>query len=228
VTARLGESTDTGDADGNVIETASVPSLDADEWTRILQSFVGDTRQVPPMYSALKKNGKRLYELARTGQIVEREARPVRIRSIELIESSGSRLMFRVHCSKGTYVRSLVEDIAKAAGTVAHTSALHRETVGNFRAADMLDLPGAEKAAHAGGNELRNYLLPADSALSDWPEAQIEHQEAERFCAGQRVRVNSPAGAEPNLVRVYGDERRFLGIGERSEDGWLAPKRVFR
>ena len=104
VTARLGAVTDTGDGDGQVIDTAAVPDLSQAEWEALLAGFVGDTEQVPPMYSALKKDGKRLYELARQGQIVERQPRAVRISVIDLLEARGERLVFRVHCSKGTYI----------------------------------------------------------------------------------------------------------------------------
>jgi tRNA pseudouridine55 synthase len=228
VAAKLGEATDTGDADGKVIATAGIPSLDRSGWQHVLDTFVGPIMQVPPMYSALKKNGKRLYELARQGQVVDRDARPVRINRIDLLEVSGSRLVFRVSCSKGTYVRSLVEDIARAAGTVAHTASLHRETVGGFNAEDMLDLAAAEKAAEGDATALHKCLLPADSALADWPEACLSDDNAVWFRGGQRVHC---AGGQPSvvgLVRVYRDDRTFLGVGELGKDGWLAPKRVFR
>ena len=127
VTAKLGRTTDTGDADGQEIATAEVPEMSRDEWLAVLHGFRGESMQVPPMYSALKKDGKRLYELARKGEVVEREPRPITIHDIELLELAGSRLVFRVSCSKGTYVRTLVEDIASRAGTVAHTASFHRE-----------------------------------------------------------------------------------------------------
>ena len=135
VTAKLGTATDTGDADGAATATADVPVLSAEDWRGILNSFLGESMQVPPMYSALKKDGTRLYKLARKGEVVEREPRPIRVKEIELLEIAGQRLVFRVRCSKGTYVRTLVEDIAREAGTVAHTARLHRETVGGRRAA---------------------------------------------------------------------------------------------
>lgn len=227
VTARLGEATDTGDADGKVVATAPVPAIDSAGWRQILNSFTGTIMQVPPMYSALKKDGKRLYELARKGQVVERKARPVHINSIDLLEASGTRLVFRVSCSKGTYVRTLVEDIARAAGTVAHTEILHREAVGRFGAADMLDLATAEKAAEGDPAALRERLLPADSALADWPEASLEAEDAARFSGGQRVRCAGADHLAGRLVRVYRNDRVFLGVGEFGSDGWLAPKRVF-
>ena len=226
VTAKLGEATDTGDADGKITETADIPNLQRRDWERVFEQFCGEIEQVPPMYSALRKDGKRLYELARKGQVVDREARSVRIYEMGLLEISGNRLVLRVHCSKGTYVRTLVEDIARAAATVAHTAGLHRETVGDFRAEDMLDLAGAERVAEAGPEALRSRLLPADRALSSWPDCHVPEDAAGRFCSGQAVAVavNGPEG----LVRVYAGEERFLGVGRLDSNSMLAPRRIFR
>lgn len=226
VSAKLGTATDTGDATGVETAAAAVPSLSADEWAEILLQFRGESMQVPPMYSALKKDGKRLYELARKGQVVEREARPIRIHEIDLLEIAGSRLVFRVRCSKGTYVRALVEDIAVAAGTVAHTAQLHRETVGDFHADEMLDLERAEAVAAEGPEALRGLLLPADRALARLPEVRLESAAGSRFCSGQ-VLASSPTDIA-GLCRVYADGGRFLGVGELDNDGRLAPRRVFR
>ncbi|NOX70296.1 MAG: tRNA pseudouridine(55) synthase TruB [Gammaproteobacteria bacterium] len=226
VTARLGEATDTGDADGQVIETAPVPALDSEAWQAIIAGFVGDIEQVPPMYSALKKDGKRLYELARQGITVERPPRKLRIHDIRMLESRGNRLVLRVHCSKGTYIRTLVEDIAKAAGTLAHAASLHRENVGDFRAADMLDFSTVVAIVAADGPEgLRDRLLPPDTALASWSEVAIDSSAAGKFSGGQSVPV---AEAGTGLVRVYDDQRVFLGVGELSMAGELAPRRVFR
>lgn len=224
VTARLGARTDTADADGEVIETATVPTLNAEEWCAILAQFTGEILQVPPMYSALKKNGKRLYELARKGQVVEREARPVTIHCIDLLENSGTRLVLTVSCSKGTYIRTLVEDIAAAAGTVAHTSKLHRETVGTFRSEDMLDMSGAEQAAIDGPDDLRERLLPADVALAAWPACRLAAADVERFCGGQAVPSDSTG---VGLSKVYDADSTFLGIGQVRADGVVLPKRIF-
>lgn len=224
VTARLGEATDTADADGKVIETASVPALEYDDWAKIVAGFVGDIEQVPPMYSALKKDGKRLYELARQGITVERAARKLKIYEIQLLEARGNRLVLRVHCSKGTYIRTLVEDIAKAAGTVAHTASLHRESLGDFRAVDMLDLPSAAVMAADGPKGLRERLMPADIALASWPEVNIDVEAGTKFSGGQSVPV---AATGIGLVKVYNAERVFLGVGELSGTQQLAPKRVF-
>ena len=225
VTAKLGSATDTGDATGSVTESADVPRLTADQWKEVLERFLGESLQVPPMYSALKKDGKRLYELARKGETVERKPRPIRIDSIELLEAAGTRLVFRVRCSKGTYVRSLVEDIARAAGTVAHTARLHRETVADFRADEMVDLAVMEESAAEGPERLRERLLPPDRALEALPEVSLDDARAERFCGGQPVTAGA-TGPE-GLARVYGEEQVFLGVGEFCGDGRVAPRRIF-
>jgi tRNA pseudouridine55 synthase len=139
------------------------------------------------MYSALKQGGKRLYELARKGETVERESRPIRIHAIEMLEIAGARLVFRVACSKGTYVRTLVEDIAAKVGTVAHTASLHRETVGEFGAGDMLDLSTLEADAAAGAEVLQRRLLPPDAALKGFPALELDATMAAKFSAGQEI-----------------------------------------
>ena len=225
VTARIGSATDTGDAEGQRVATAPIPEMSTEDWDVILQGFRGESMQVPPMYSALKKDGKRLYELARKGETVERQPRRIRIDEIRMLELAGPRLVFRVHCSKGTYVRTLVEDIAKRAGTVAHTVRLHRESVGTFRAEDMLDLATVEQLAENGPEALRERLLAADAALAELPPVMIDAVTGERFSGGQAVEVTDTVGN--GLARVYGAEQRFLGVGELAGDGRLAPRRVF-
>jgi len=226
VTAKLGTATDTGDADGSeTIDTAEVPNLSFEEWNDVLQEFLGESMQVPPMYSALKKDGKRLYELARQGEVVEREPRKIRIDEIRLLEAAGTRLVFRVTCSKGTYVRTLVEDIAKKAGTVAHTARLHRESVGDFRAEDMLDLASVEASIDDDREGFRASLLGPDVALTGFPAIELDVSESKRFSGGQAVQVVEDG--MKGLARVYEAGSRFLGVGELSGDGWLAPRRVF-
>lgn len=225
VVARLGVGTDTGDADGSVIETAAVPSLTGDEWRERLEAFVGDSEQVPPMYSALKKDGKRLYELARQGETVEREARQIAISAIDLLEIAGTRLVFRVTCSKGTYIRTLVEDIALSVGTVAHTRRLHRESVAGFAGAEMLSLGKVERNVESGVSA-SEWLMPPDEALAWMPAAMLPAAEAvERFLQGQVVPCE--AGDEGQLTRVYGPGRKFLGVGELETASSVAPKRIF-
>lgn len=224
VTARLGSATDTGDADGKEIKTAAVPELSAEDWDGILQGFLGQSMQIPPMYSALKKDGIRLYKLARKGEVVEREPRSIRIDEIRLLEVAGTRLVFRVACSKGTYIRVLVEDIAHKAGTVAHTARLHRESVGDFKSDAMLDMSAVEALAEQGPEPLRAKLLPADVALANMPGVTVSADDAARFCGGQQVAAEGQKG----LARVYASGHKFLGVGELSGDGQLAPRRVFR
>jgi tRNA pseudouridine55 synthase len=227
VTARLGTATSTGDEDGGeTVATAEVPELSFEEWDEILQGFEGESMQVPPMYSALRKDGKRLYELARKGEVVEREPRPIRIDEIRLLEAAGSRLVFRATCSKGTYIRVLVEDIARRAGTVGHTIRLHRESVGGFRAEDMVDMAAIEAQAVEDRDALRAGLLSPDVALAGMPAEKLATPDGDRFSAGQTVRV--AAGGETGPVRVYTAGGEFLGVGERSGDGMLAPRRVFK
>ncbi|MCH8944795.1 MAG: tRNA pseudouridine(55) synthase TruB [Proteobacteria bacterium] len=226
VTAKLGIATNTGDADGKETSTAAVPELSADDWDAILQGFSGESTQIPPMFSALKKNGKRLYELARRGETVERDPRPVRINEIRLLEIAGSRLVFRVSCSKGTYIRVLVEDIARVAGTVAHTARLHRESVGDFAAVDMLDMAVVEDLAAQDIEALRAKLLPPDVALASMQMVSINAAEAANFSAGQSVVV--AAAQATGLTRVYGAGRKFIGVGEVTCNGQLAPRRVFQ
>ena len=225
VVAKLGSATDTGDAEGSVTESAAVPDLTEAEWRTLLQGFLGASEQVPPMYSALKQGGKRLYELARRGEVVDRDARPITIHEIALLEIRGRRLVFRVRCSKGTYVRTLVEDIARRAGTVAHTAHLHRESVRPFDAAAMVDLAVLERLAEADRAALQAALLPVDAGLQAWPQVLLSAEETDAFMMGQRV---AKASGILGLVRVYGAQSRFLGIGDIGEDGRVAPRRVFR
>lgn len=227
VTARLGTATTTGDADGGeVTEKAEVPDLTFEAWDKILQGFLGESMQVPPMYSALKKDGKRLYELARKGETVEREPRSIRIDQMQLLEVAGSRLVFRVTCSKGTYVRTLVEDIAGLAGTVAHTARLHRESVARFESEDMIDLTTVEARVEQDKQALVADLLPPDAALTGMEAVEVDATDGPAFSGGQALRV--AAGGKAGLVRVYQAGDRFLGVGELSGDGLLAPRRVFQ
>ncbi len=222
VRACLGERRDTGDSEGRVIATAEPPALDAVGWQALLARFTGEIEQVPPMYSALKKDGRRLYELAREGREVEREPRRVRIRSLQLIAVESDELVFRVRCSKGTYIRTLVEDIAAAAGSLASTRALRRVAVGPFGGADMVTLETLERA---GAESLERCLQPVDAALADWPSAEVDAAAAGRFLQGQQVPAEYTA--RDGHLRVYDEAGRFLGVGEIPFPGVVRPRRVF-
>ena len=225
VTARLGERTDTADADGEVIATAPVPPLDEAAVREVLTGFLGDIEQVPPMYSALKHQGRRLYDLARAGEEVERKARRVRIFLLSLESLAVDSLALDVRCSKGTYVRTLVEDVAAALGTLGHVTALRRLGVGPYEKRPMYTLAELEATLEAGGQSaLDALLLPVDSAIADWPVVNLDADMSFYIRRGQPVLV--PRAPSDGLVRLYSDAGEFLGIGEVAEDGRIAPRRL--
>jgi len=223
-TARLGQATDSGDIDGAVIRECSVPALDDTRIRETLANFLGPIEQVPPMYSALKHQGRPLYALARQGITVERKPRPVTIHALELNSWSAPLLEFEVRCSKGTYVRTLAEDIAARLGTCAHLTALRRLSVGLFRERDMLSLQEVERLASQAG--LERTLLPVDAGLSHWPVVRLAADAEARFRHGNTVEASQEA-AETGVVRVYGLSGQCLGLGEVSRTGQVRPLRVF-
>lgn len=226
VRARFGSRTDTADADGKVVEESRITEVSQIALETALSKFRGDIQQVPPMYSALRKDGRRLYELAREGREVEREPRPVTIHSLDIEEYDPTHPVLRVRCSKGTYVRTLVEDIAAAAGTLGHVAALRRLTVEPFPDDGLVSLTALEQAAEAGGMEaLDRFLLPIDAALDGWPSIYLTKDEA--YYVRQGHPVHTRVADESGRVRIYDEARRFLGIGEVLRDGRLAPKRLF-
>lgn len=224
VTCRLGQRTATADAEGEVTETRPVPSLDERLIERALARFRGDILQVPPMYSALRHQGQRLYDLARDGIEVPREARPLTILELKLTGYTADTLSLEVRCSKGTYIRTLAEDIAEAMGTCAHVTMLRRLAVGPFELGSaMYSLTDIEALTQEGVEALDPLLLPADSAVTHWPKAELTGDAAWYFTKGQPVFVaGAPSGGQ---MRVYADGR-FLGVGEIAEDGRLAPRRL--
>jgi tRNA pseudouridine55 synthase len=226
VVSRLGVATDSGDADGAVTEERPAPVPDAQTLAAALARFRGEIEQVPPMYSALKQDGQRLYRLARRGLEVEREPRRVTIHSLELDAYDWPELAFTVTCSKGTYVRALVVDIAAAAGTVGHVTALRRLAVAPFAASEMRTLDALEARLDAGGFEaIDEWLLPTDNALAAWPGLTLQAEQAERLKHGQSV------AAEPawptGRVRMYGPRGAFVGVGEVLAEGRLVGRRIF-
>ena len=224
VQARFGSRTDTADAEGAVVETnprCSVPLLDLAAAVKTLE---GPISQVPPMYSALKQGGQRLYALARAGREVPREARPVHIHAF-VVESYDSHApVLRVRCSKGTYVRTLVEDLAAILGTLAHVIALRRLAVAPYGGHPMLPMAVVEAAAHDGSAALDSLLQPLDSVLPQWPELHLGHEEALRVRLGNSSVV--PDAHAPGPVRIYGPGRLFLGVGEVLPEGRVIPRRL--
>lgn len=225
VVGRLGVATDTGDADGTVVERHEREPVAATDVTAAAARFLGEIEQVPPMYSALKHGGRRLYELARQGVTVERAARRVRITELTVTRYEWPELELTVTCSKGTYIRSLVIDLAAALGTVGHVTALRRLAVGPFEEADLLSLESLEALAAEGEEALDRVLLPIDHALHGWPSVELETEAGARFLHGQAV----PAEASwpPGAVRVYAGGE-LLGLGEIGANRALAPKRMLR
>lgn len=224
VTGRLGIATDTGDADGRVVSRAEVPSVDAAAFCCVLEGFRGEIEQTPPMYSALKHRGQPLYKLARKGVEVERAPRVVRIHALELEAWDGQRFTCRVGCSKGTYIRSLVMDIAAALGSVGHVEALRRLEVEPFSADDMLSLQALAQRRDAGMDALDATLLACDAALAAWPSVRLGPDSAAKLRQGQRPPAVPDWPVGP--VRIYASGGEFLGIGDVDEAGRLVARRL--
>ena len=222
-TAKLGEATTTGDIEGEVIQTCPVPEIDTSKLVQTLQEFVGDIEQVPPMYSALKHEGKPLYEYARAGIEIERPARPVTIHAIRLVGWQSPELSFEVHCSKGTYIRTLAEDIAKELDSCAHLVQLRRTSVEPFESLPMVSLEQLQEAKEQGG--LENYLLPVDVGLNDWPRVNLDADQHTKFMHGNHFPF-SVEGVSVGKVRVYGPDDNLLGLADLSAINILNPSKV--
>lgn len=222
VLIRLGVITDSGDLEGRVIQTNPVPDFVEQTITRVLQQFSGAITQVPPMYSALKHDGKRLYELARAGKVVERKPRQVTLFDLQLLSYQGANLKLSVNCSKGTYIRSLAEDIGMALGCGATVAELRRTGVGRFNIADAYTFEQLQNCS--GTQNLLDFLLPVDRPLSDIPEIKLAQDQADFVKQGGRIKLASPTFS--GTVRMY-YESFFIGIGELSRQGELQPKRIF-
>jgi tRNA pseudouridine55 synthase len=221
-TVELGARTDTGDAEGAVVERAVVPPLEPARLEAVLARFRGTIQQVPPMYSALKRGGRPLYELARQGIEVERAARTIEIQRLELVAVRGSAIDLVCECAKGTYVRVLGEDIARALGTLGHLTRLHRAWVQPFRELPMVSLEVAQAGAEHG-----KHLLPPDAALQRLPQAWLTDEQVTALRHGQAVRSGNPPEAEPGRrTRLYAPEGTFLGLAEILPDGRLQPRRL--
>lgn len=217
-TLQLGSATDSGDKDGAVIAEAPVPELAKADIESVLQRFLGDQTQIPPMYSALKHQGKPLYEYARAGIEIERPARPIRIDLLTLKSYSQNVLQFDVLCSKGTYVRTLAEDIAKALGTLGHLTALHRIQTGSLKANQMVTLEQIEA-------DLAGCLLPYDLPLEHLQALHLSEQDTDKIQHGGKLAIDRP---QTDWVRLYDPNNRFIGIGEwQLEKQLLKPKRLF-
>ncbi len=218
-TLRLGVTTDTADAEGRVLETRPV-AVDAERWRIAMADFRGEIEQIPPMHSALKRDGKPLYEYARQGIELERAPRHVTIHRLELLSFAGDEAIIDVDCSKGTYVRTLAADIGEALGCGAHLIALRRTRIGDLDVAGASTLADLE-ALPASIRDDR--LSPVDTLLANLPVVRLDARESERILHGQGVRWGGVPGGR---YRLYAANDGFIGLGEQSADGWLNPRRL--
>ena len=221
---RLGVSTETGDADGEVIAQVDATAITQTQVSDVLEHFVGEIEQIPSMYSALKHQGQPLYKLARQGIEVERAPRTVTIYSAELLQFAEAYIELRVHCSKGTYIRSLAEDLGAALGCGGHVSALRRLAAGPYAEAQAVTL---EQVSVIGDpQEMDALLLPVASAVGSWPSVRLHEDTAHYVRQGQPVQVaHAPTHG---WVQIFesAEEDRFLGVGEVLTDGRIAPRRL--
>lgn len=216
---QLGTITNTGDLEGEILARREV-TTDADSIERALERFRGESEQVPPMYSALKHAGKPLYALARRGENVERAPRRIRIERLEMLWCRGDRVELRIRCSKGTYIRSLAEDLGRAIGCGACVATLRRSATAGFTLAESVTL---ETLASCSGAERDARLLPPDVLLADLPELRLAAVGEARLRHGQAVALESTLTGR---CRVYGEHGRFLGIGTIGPGGELRPLRL--
>jgi tRNA pseudouridine55 synthase len=223
-TCRLGVVTTTGDAEGAVIATRPVGPLSREQVESALQRFTGVIEQIPPMYSALKRQGQPLYKLARQGIEVEREPRQVTVHELRLLRLENEELECVMRCSKGTYVRTLAADLGEVLGCGAHISALRRTAVEPYDASRMVTLDALRERAEQGLAVLDEVLLPLDSTVMQWPAVRVRGDAAFYLRQGQPVLV--PHAPTQGWVRLYEGEQSFLGLGEILDDGRVGPRRL--
>ena len=226
VTAHFGVRTSTSDAEGEVISEKPV-SHSLAELEQAMQGFRGDILQVPTMFSALKYQGQPLYRYARQGIEVPREARPISIFRFELLKHSDKTADFLVHCSKGTYIRTLIDDLGEALGCGAHVAALHRTQVGPFTAEQMISpaqLDALAEPCHQSGDfsAMDNLLLPLDAGITAMPAVQLTAAEQHRLQHGQSCQLQQP---DISAIKLLGPDQVFFGIGQ-IEQGVLSSRRL--
>lgn len=224
-TVHLGVMTDTGDTEGEVIATHAV-DVSTEQIEAVLATLRGQIHQVPPMYSALKRDGKPLYAYAREGVTLEREARAVTIHALELLAYQAPELRISVTCSKGTYIRVLGEDIGKALGCGAHLTALRRTRIAQIELAAAMSL---EQLSAMSPEQLNQQLQPVDALLSNFPRIDLNEDLSHRFLQGQRLALGK-AGVESTVssgrLRVYGHQQQLLGTAQMQPGAVLAPERL--
>lgn len=225
VTAKLGERTDTSDAEGQIVESRDV-NVKTPEILTALERFRGNILQVPTMFSALKYNGKPLYEYARQGIMVEREARPITIFELNFIEYNAPYLTLEVHCSKGTYIRTLVDDLGETLGCGAHVTMLRRTAVADYPTEKMLDWNALQALAESQDLSLLDaLLLPMDTAVAKLPALTLNESQTQGIGFGQRVKFDNPNRLQ-GQVRLFSHENRFLGVAVIDENNVIRPQRL--
>ncbi len=221
---KLGVVTTTGDAEGEVTESHDYTPFSRQQLEAVVGRFTGEIEQIPPMYSAIKHKGQRLYKLAHQGLEVEREPRRITIYSLELRDFGDDFIAVEVLCSKGTYIRTLAEDMGKALGCGAHVKALRRTGVGPFEASQMIALERLEQLAEKDFDALDAVLVPMEAALAGWPDVRLPENAAFYLKKGQPVLV--PKSPTRGWVRLFASGDRFIGAGEVLDDGRIAPRRL--
>ena len=223
VRIRLGAETDTADVEGTVTLTRPVPALTEALIEQVLKNFRGEGEQIPPMYSALKHQGQRLYDLARKGLEVDRPARSITIHSLTLLRFDATSMELDVHCSKGTYIRTLAEDIGRRLGCGGHVEVLQRTAVGSLKVMDALTIDQLEVMTQ---DERDKVLMPMDELVSYLPVVEVNEAMSLMFCQGNPLFV--PQAPSQGWVRLYGRSAGFLGLGEVLDDGRIGPRRMFQ
>ena len=225
VRIKLGVATETGDADGDVISRSEASHITRQDIDRVLVAFRGEIQQVPSMYSALKHNGQPLYKLARQGIEVPRTARFVQIYSNEVVGYEQAQIELEIHCTKGTYIRTIAEDIGNALKVGAHVTELRRRSAGPFTENDLITIEFLEKERENGS--LDRFLMPTASAVGEWPEVRLSDATSFYLKQGQPVQVShAPSSGWVRLSENDGQEVNFLGVGEVLDDGRVAPRRL--
>ena len=225
VRGKLGENTDTYDCEGVMIKTQQFKQLNQDEIMAVALSFKGDILQVPPMYSALKKDGQPLYKLARQGIEIERPARPVTIHDINFISYEQGVMTLDVSCSKGTYIRSLIQDIGDKLGCGAHVIELRRTGFAHLDISETIKFCELEALVTEDYQQLDAHIFSSENMLPNIQDASLDAQQTIDIKFGRAVQ--SDQLGDQHTVKLFGPDHEFLGVGELSQDGVIAPKRLF-
>ncbi len=225
VRCQLGIITDSGDADGVVLSTSKVPKFTEQDVLDLLADFIGEQDQVPPMFSALKHQGQPLYKLARQGIEVERKSRRITIYNINLLSITADSFTLDVQCSKGTYIRTLVEDISHKLGCGGHVTMLRRVAAAGYQLDQAVTIEHIEEIAEQGNVALDKELLATEHALPDWPSIVASDEMVIALRHGQTIKVDQVFESEK--VRLFDENKQFIGLGEMTKQGIVSPKRVF-